>query len=299
MKKYRHLIEYLVLKTFLFIASILPWKSLPCIAGFFGFLGHTLPWSRSRLVSRNLLIAFPDWKPEKRKEVAKVFWKRICFVALEAAKAISERAEWMSENVIIDNHDVFRDVLSRGKGAIIHTGHFGNWELSALGIAQSGYPLAALVRNQKNPYVDEWMVSFRSKYGCKVFGHHDVGREILTWAKKGGIIGILMDHNLYKGGIFVDFFKKPAATTTITALLHLKLGAPIIGVRSYRKDGKCRLHVEEIDLSNTVNQETVERSEKVRLLTQALTDIIETWVREDPANWLWGHNRWKRQPVKN
>ena len=292
----KYLVEYFLVRLAVNIFSLLPWRALPSISRVFGFLAPWFMPARARLVVDNINFALPERGKRDCQKMAQVFWRNISLTMLESFKANSFGVQKIKDCSVLENEEVFRDALEQKKGVLLHTGHFGNWELAGDAITVSGYPLCVLGRKQRNPYVDRWLYHLRTRFGAKILDHHQAVRETQQWLKSNGCLGILMDHNLYKGGIFVDFFGKPAATTTLTALLHLRLGSPIVGVYSYRKNGKHYVRFEKINTEMDRAAAALDRNAQAKILTETLTRKIEDWVREDPANWLWGHNRWKRQP---
>src|SRR5204863_365591 len=107
-----------------------------------------------------------------------------------------------------------------------------------------------------------------------------------------GAIGILMDQNLYKGGIFVDFFGRPAATSTLISLLARRTGCAVIPMHNVWVGHKNRLILDSpMQLSNDPDPERAVAED-----TQNMTRMMEGWIRKDPGLWLWLHNRWKRIP---
>lgn len=287
----RFWIEFAFLRLGAWVFGCLPVAAIPRLARFLGPIASWTLYKRKQLAAKNLKRAFPDWPPSQARAAAAAFWVNIIQTVLECLSSTRRSSYWVHENVVLENEEVLKEALTQKRGVLLHTGHFGNWELDGMALAAKGYPLAGVGRKQKNPYADAWLMRWRSLYGRVMFNHHQVAREARQWLKSNGCLAIFSDHNLYKGGVFVDFFGTPAATTTLTALFHLKYGSPIVGVYHYRKNGKliCRFEHLYTPLAG-------DREMQVRQLTEFLTKKIEDWVREDPANWLWGHNRWKRQP---
>ena len=109
-----------------------------------------------------------------------------------------------------------------------------------------------------------------------------------------GSVAILVDQNMQaQDGIFVEFFGRPACTTTVAAALAVKTGCAIIPVRaellpSGRYHAVCEPALEWTPSSD--------RDADIARLTQKMTAVIEGWVRDRPEQWLWLHRRWKTQP---
>ncbi|MEK6544010.1 MAG: hypothetical protein AABZ44_06205 [Elusimicrobiota bacterium] len=287
----KHRLEFALFRLLLGLVALLPWSKLPAVSRVLGDAARCLLRRRNAIVLDNLSHAFPQAAPPWRAQVAKDFWRNIVLTILECLAIQPTRNRRLKKIAILENFDVLERALSCGKGTLIHTGHLGNWELNALRIAIEGIKVAGIGRKQKNPFFDAWLVGWREQFGSRAFSHHQVGKDVREWLASNGSLGILLDHNLYKGGIFVDFFGRPAATTTLTALLHIKYGSPIVGAYNYRKNGRLYCVFELIDTSAVTPGK-----DAARQITEILTKKIEEWIRRDPANWLWGHSRWKRQP---
>ncbi len=257
-------------------------------------VSRVLP-ARRKIVLNNIRAVLPGVTNESCQKIAESFWRNIALTMLESLKATGFDAQRLKLCFVLENEEIIRNALALKKGVLLHTGHFGNWELAGYGLTLGGYPLCVLGRKQRNPYIDRWLTNVRTRLGARILDHHQAVRETQQWLKSNGCLAILMDHNLYQGGIFVDFFGKPASSTTLTALLHLRLGSPIVGVYSYRRGDKHHIRFETINVA-PVGAEGLDRNEQAKKVTEILTHKIEDWVREDPANWLLGHDRWKRQP---
>ena len=112
----------------------------------------------------------------------------------------------------------------------------------------------------------------------------------------GGVVGILADQNtLPEEGAFVDFFGKPACTTTGIARLALHTGAPVVPGYAYWDEtaGKCKLCFEPaVELSDTGNAE-----QDILENTQRFAKITENIIRQFPEQWVWVHARWKTRPA--
>lgn len=292
MRRLKHIFEYTAVRLAVGMVSLLPWDALPALAAWLGPWTQRALKSRQRLVMNNLRHAYPEMGEAELLGISKDFWRNILLTIFQIMKATPPRREWFLKNVTLDNPEVLEQVLRDGHGAILHSGHFANWEFAALSIAAYGYPVTGLVRTQKNPYINRWYNAIRCCFGSQIITHHQAVRETQEALARNRLLGILMDHNLHQGGIFVDFFGRPAATTTLTALLHYRTQSPIVEVYQYRSQGRLHLRFERYDLPQWNGLAT--RKDRAALLTQWLTSRTEALVRKDPANWLWGHNRWKR-----
>ena len=102
-----------------------------------------------------------------------------------------------------------------------------------------------------------------------------------------------MDQNLYENATFVDFFGELAATTPIIPLLANKTGVAIIPIRMLRlSDNTFKVIIE----PELVFKDIPDRQEYMRINTRRCNEVIEQWIKHDPEQWFWVHNRWKTRP---
>ena len=184
------------------------------------------------------------------------------------------------------------DALAEGKGVVLATAHTGNWELQGAALAQSGFPMAVVVQRQKNTAMDRFINEYRTLAGMRIIYKHQI-LEMARALKSGQVLGLLMDQDAHKDGVFVDFFGRPASTPGGAAVLARLTGAPIVpsfitahGYWRHTVIVYPPLHV----------QKTADKEADIRRVTQRLTKIIETHVRQYPEEWFWAHYRWKTPP---
>ncbi len=154
--------------------------------------------------------------------------------------------------------------------------------------------VAVIARPLDNPLLDQRLVALRRSTGNTVIYKQKALAQVMKTIRSGGVVAILIDQNvLAKDGVFVEFFGRPAATTTVAAALALKTGCAIVPVRcALLPNGRYRM----VYGPPVVWEGSGRRDEDVVALTQHLTSIIEGWVREHPEQWLWLHRRWKTRP---
>jgi len=187
----------------------------------------------------------------------------------------------------------FEDAFHRGKGVIMLTGHFGNWELLGAWLTSKNYPLRVIGKPTTNPKLDKLIVKTRNQSGYINIARGTETREIIRTLKEGSPLGVLMDQDTRVKGVFVDFFGKKANTPVGPILLSKRYDAPIIPAFMYIKEDltyhiKC---FDPIELTDTGNTE-----EDIIINTQKCSDIYEEIIRAHPEQWVWMHKRWRRQP---
>ncbi|MCU0230595.1 MAG: lysophospholipid acyltransferase family protein [Acidobacteria bacterium] len=184
--------------------------------------------------------------------------------------------------------------LARGRGAFVFSAHFGNWELVALRQALAGHPMDFVARPLDNPWLDADFNRWRETAGNRVLGKHGALRAVVRSLREGRAVAILVDQDI-RGTpqVFVPFFGRLAAATSTMGELAVRTGAAVVPVVSFpRPDGGYRI-VYQPELEIPEGGDAASRAHDVMARATA---AIEGWVRQDPAAWLWLHNRWKSRP---
>jgi KDO2-lipid IV(A) lauroyltransferase len=260
-----------------------------CIALFMLFY-HVSP--RRRLIAiHNLKRAFPERNMNEIIEIAKGVYRNMAIVAADFSDIPKLSADNFRELVEVEGLEHCRKALEKNKGVLLFGAHFGNWELGAIVLSLTVKPSVFIYRILDNPMLENLVTWARSCTGNIPLAKDFAMRSMLRHLKNNDILGILIDQNVSVAeGVFVDFFGRPACTTTGLALLALHTGAPVLPGHAVRlADGRYRVTFgEEVELVRTGDRE-----QDVLVNTQNFTRIIEDTVRQYPDQWFWVHQRWK------
>lgn len=176
------------------------------------------------------------------------------------------------------------EARAAGRPVILVTGHFGNYDAARAGLISRGFSMGALYRRMANPYFNDHYVRAMSRVGKPMFEQGKRGMvEMVRHLKKGGIIAIVADLHVH-GGELIDFFDKPAVTSTVPAELALKYGAALIPVYAIRQENG-------LDFEILLNAE-IPASDAVTM-TKSICGDLESVVRHHMGQWFWIHRRWK------
>ena len=253
-------------------------------------LGHL-----RRTATLNLNLAFPHWTSEQTREVVRGVFRNFGRLLVEFARLPKLDRQNISEVVVYDGFDHFAESLRRGNGTLFLTAHYGAWELCPFAHALYGHPLKFVVRPIDNPYLDRLVNAYRTASGNQVIRKKDSLREMLKTLKQNEGVGILIDQNTTRdAGVFVDFFGRPAYTTTVLAALALRTGATVVpGVLIW--DSSRQIHRLRFEPPVEMVQ-TGDRRADIMENTARFNKILEALVRQHPDQWLWVHRRWKTRP---
>lgn len=189
--------------------------------------------------------------------------------------------------------DKLEKALQKGRGVLLVSAHYGNWELLHAALGHRGYSLELVVRKMDSKVVEEFVRWARTRSGAKIVYKVKAMLPLVRRLNANAVAMILVDQNtMSHEGVFVDFFGVPASTNKGPALLAQKTGAPVLPVFISR-DG-CRHVVEVWDEVEFVN--TGDRVSDTAANTARLTGTIEKAIRSRPDQWFWVHRRWKTRP---
>jgi KDO2-lipid IV(A) lauroyltransferase len=246
-----------------------------------------------RIAAENLRRAFPDWDEERVQRTARGVYAHFGAILFDLLWMEGRSREELLALTDVEGLDLARTAVTSGDGAVCPTGHFGNWEFQGVVSPLLVGPFSVVARPLDNPELDRRLVGLRTSTGNKVIYKRKALSQIMQTIRGGGVVAIVIDQNVQaKDGIFVEFFGRPACTTTVAAALALKTGCMIMPVHCVlRPDGRYTMVY-----GPKVEWTGGRGPGDVAVLTQKLTRIIEGWVREHPEQWLWLHRRWKTQP---
>lgn len=186
------------------------------------------------------------------------------------------------------------DVLLSRRGAILVTGHYGNWELLGFTMAALGFPMVAVMRPLDNPYLNDYLMGVRARRGLQLLFKKGAARSAADILASGGTLGFIADQNAGHKGLFVDFFGKAASTYKSIALLAIEHKVPIIVGYARRVSDRFQY---EVGCNRVIlPEEWAGRDNEMRWITEEYTRAIEAFVREAPEQYLWIHRRWKSRP---
>lgn len=252
------------------------------------------PSSEKTKTLENLSIAFG--KEKSSAEILKICHN--CFRNL--GKGLMEFLQFprlTSENlgrlVTFDGRQNIDDALKMGKGVIILTAHFNNWELLAASLALSGYDVSYIARAVRSPRLDALVTQNRESKGIRCLFRGASIKSALKCLRRNELLGILSDIDTKVDGVFVDFFGRSAFTPRGPVSIALRTGAVLVPTFLVRqKDDTHKIVAEKaLDLKVTGNPD-----EDIRLNTARFTKIIESYIRKYPEQWIWMHQRWKTRP---
>lgn len=288
-------LEYLFLRHFAVLVQALPLCISLALGAMLGSIVFHILRIRRRVALKNLRLAFRNTLGEREiRRIAARLYRNIGRSLVELLRFPLLTPERVRELVSFDHVERLDRVARSGKGAILLTGHFGNWELMASAIAHRTRPFGVLVAPLKNRPIDDLAHVYRRAGQLLPIPTGTSVRELLRRLRRGEFVGLVADQDAGRDGLFVEFFGRPASTAQGPALLARREHLPILMSFIVREPGgRHRVFFEPVpdELSGDSAHPAA-----IRRITEYYTHMLESYVRRYPDHWFWVHRRWKTRP---
>jgi KDO2-lipid IV(A) lauroyltransferase len=289
MKNIGYILQYWMLILLGWWVNILPEKAALNFGAVLGNLAFTLG-IRRKVALENLTEAFPQNDDAQNRGIALSLYQNLGRNLMELLRFKTSDCVSVKNKVDLRNTEYFDQVVKEGRGGILVSSHFGNWEVHAAAIANSGYNFSVVVYPQHNKYVDEALNSLRRAKNVSIIFKREAAREVLTALRQNHFVAMLSDQDAGKDGVFVDFLGQKASTTKGPAVFALKTGAPLITGAIVRQEGGR--HIGYLNPPIYADPKNEKQAEILRL-TSIFTSQLEEFVVSHPDHWYWVHKRWK------
>lgn len=285
---------YLVVRTLICTIQALPLGMCDAIARKLGWFVWHVVRLRRKVVEENLAIAFPEKSLAERNAVALAMWRHLFLMVMEIAHAPRKvhRTNWREHSYIADMKQFLAPLL-QGRPVVIISGHLGNFELGGYLLALHGFPTHTIARRLDNPYLDEFVNSFRGATGQYMLPKEGSSQAIANILVQGGALVLLGDQHAGNNACWVDFFGKPASTHKAVAVFTLSGNAPTVVCAALRHAPLMT----ELRVSEWVDPADPQfQLGTIPLLTGWYTRCLEQLIRVAPDQYWWVHRRWKGSP---
>lgn len=293
MKKIQSILELALITGLMRLLRILPTRLVLLKGKFLGLLFFYLIPVRKSVSLKNIASVFPEKSQKEIKAIARNTYIQFGQSITEFMHQPALSGEQLLRRVSFDNPQHFETAFKGGKGAIIMSGHFGNWEIMAAAISAMGYPVVAIAREQRNPFINKIINDIRRMAGIETLQLGMALRGVLRSLRQNNFVALLADQDAHDEGVFVDFLGRPSSTAQGPAIFCLKTGAPMIfGSCIRQRDGNYKAYIQNIktdDLDGLTE-------ENIKILTQRHAAALEESIKKWPDHWFWMHKRWKTRP---
>ena len=293
----RQRMVYWLMAGTLHVLSLIPDFILLPLGAMGGLVGYLLDRRHVRIGMKNLELAFPEKSAADRRRILRASYVNLGRAGAEYIRLAGFFRMRLARRVRYHNLEYWNEVADRypGKGLLVMSAHFGNFELIAAAHAMHGYQISLVHHTQRFLAGDAVTTFVRERAGVEIIRKHSAARAVLRALKAGDLVAIPFDQNAKRSeAVFVPFFGEPAATTSGLARLAMISGAPIVPAFIVR-DPNHRTHHIEI-MEEIPVQRTGDTDADVLENTRRFVAAVEAIVRRYPEQFLWTHRRFRTRP---
>lgn len=287
--KFTHLMFRLIDSAFSAMSCV-PFKAVQIAGKGLGSIAYHIPMNRKYVALENIRRSFPRMSEDEARSLLRHVYIHFGKMFLEIPQIRKLTRRNLLDYVEFAGEENLQNAVSKRKGVLLLSAHFGNWELMCAAVSLKLGRLAVVARPLDFIPMDKVFKELRSRFGALVIPHKEAARRIVGALRREMFIGVLLDQKEdWYQGVFVPFFERWACTNKGLAVLALRTGAPVVPTFSVRQeDGRYKIVFErEIEL-----QRTGDKIRDVEDNTECFTRAIETHVRRNPDHWFWFHKRW-------
>ena len=241
---------------------------------------------RQKEARKNIAIAFPRYSEARRELILK---NSYIFFIRNTMQFLSFPKGFQNAHITVNGKEYLDKALTKKKGVILVTGHFGVWEIMLAWFGLNQYSMLVVGQKQKNSGADTFVNQLRENTGIKMIPRKSSLEFMYEALARNNILTLASDQDAKKRGIFVKFFSLPASTPKGAGRFHLEYGSPLIFVTCHLE--RPNNHVLDILPIPT------DSNSNIASITQSFTLMLENIITAYPEQYFWFHRRWKtKQP---
>jgi KDO2-lipid IV(A) lauroyltransferase len=254
------------------------------------FIYYFIPVRRSTAIS-NLRRAFPQKQKSEIRSIARKNYQSITITFFELMLMPHLSLNVIKDQVECDSLDLIKEKIEEGKGVILLTAHFGNWEFIVSSVAAKvtgSYNV--LVKPQRNPYITDWLEKTRHIANTKVIPLGVSVKSVYKALNMGEVVLIAGDQRGHRDSVRFMFFNQPTALYIGAAAIADRTKCSVLmSIIERQPDLKYKLHIRELDFSNLPDN----YDERIYELTKRYVSFLEIHVANSPEQYFWMHKLWK------
>lgn len=286
-------IEHALLRAFVGVVSRLSARSGRALARGLGDLAFDVVRIRRSVTLGNLEAAFPERTDADRRRIARGAYRSFAQTSVDLARMNRLPREARLAMGDVAHREHLEAVASAGRGAILLTAHFGNWEWLGSLPAALGHRTKAIVGEHHNKLAGAYIDSIRARLGVGTLPAEKGLKDLILAMREGNLVVIVGDQDAGRDGVFVELMGRPASTAVGPVRLARRFGVPILqGFAVRLPDGRLRAEF----LPPLLVPRGEDEGEDIRCHTEILTRNLEAFIRRYPEQWFWMHRRWKTRP---
>jgi KDO2-lipid IV(A) lauroyltransferase len=287
---------YYVSLPFIYLLAFLPFPLLYFFSNLVYILLYHILRYRRKVVSQNLINAFPEKSAKEIREIEKRFFRYFCDLFLETFKTLTISREKMVNHCRFEpeTQAIFDQLARENQSFMVVMGHFGNWEWGGNTFSICcKHQLYVIYHPLSNKYFDRLTYRMRTRFGTRLIPMKDTLREMLKNRNSLSATAFIADQSpLPSNAYWMEFLNQDTPIFLGIEKIALKIHYPIVYIAIRRvKRGYYSVFAERIELPLEI--------QKSGTITETHTRRLESDIRSQPENWLWTHRRWKHERPKN
>ncbi len=272
---------------FFYLFSLLPFWLMYILSDGISFLLYHIIRYRRAVVKQNLLIAFPEKTDEERRKIERDFYTHFTDNWIEFIKLLSISKKELNKR-FIGKYELLNELYKTGQNVQVHLGHFFNWEYANVAYGMNlQSPFLVVYKPISSKVIDRIFYKARTRFGSHLISSQNYRQEFMPFAKKPFTLVLVADQSSFpENAYWVPFFSKMATFVQgPERTAHTNNAVVTMGIIKKIKRGYY--HSEAVLL--TTDPKSLPKGE----ITKQMALFMENCIREQPANYLWSHRRWK------
>ncbi len=257
-------------------------------------MGYYVLKYRRAVVWRNLQNSFPEKSDGELRLIEKKFYRNLADIGVETIKALSIERKYLDRRVKVD-HTLPRKFHDNSEPVFVMTSHLGNWEWLLLSCSQlGGYEVHAVYQKLRNEFFNNFMLILRSRFGAIMHDKDFVIKDLIHMKGEHFLMAMVADQRPFSGEnkYWTTFLNQDSAFYSGTELLARRFDIKVI-YASMRRMSRGHYEVKFFDV------ETDPKSSPKHAITEKFIRFVEQDIKNDPASYLWSHDRWKlKKPTR-
>ena len=286
-------ISYLIILLISLFFNLFPRRASLFFGKLFGlFIYYILP-IRKKVALQNIKDNFPELNNQKKLKILKNTYIHFGMILSDFLR--TKKLNENNINNIIYMDDKTRQMLKDNKGAIIMTGHLGNWEYFLPTFGLNGFPFSIVAQKIKNPYLNRFFLKTRTIKNVNIIFKKDGTKKMLQALKDQNYLGLASDQNAGKKGLEINFLNIKTSIPKGAAIFHIKTGAPIIiGYCIMDKNKKYTFSTQILDTSGI----NFEKDDAIYTINRKFTDSLGRMIKKYPNQYFWFHKMKSKKAYK-
>ncbi len=286
------MLGYYIVKLFSKLMCIAPRFLRKLMARFLGSVAVlVVPRWRLQMAEANIRECL-GVDAERARQIAADSLHRFGRMVVEVLRFPLLNQQTIHQKVKVEGLEYLEAAYAQGRGVIMATGHYGNWELLGATVALHGYPMLSITRKQNNSYMDRAINEFREMVGQQVTynrGEHGL-LAISRMLKEKKLLGVLFDQDTNDDGVEINIFGKRSIIPLGSAALSRIYGSPILPIFLHNnEDGTCTAKI----YPPLYTPKTKDKQQDFYNVTSKMVTVLEQEIIDHPEMWFWVHDRWK------